>query len=231
MIDSISILAVIPARFGSKGLPRKNILDCAGKPLIAWSIEAALKSKYVTQVLVTTDSEEVANIAKKYGAWVPSLREAYLAQDQSSITEVVKDVLNNMATGFSYDLIVLLQPTSPLRTSEHIDAAIKTYLDKKKFEFDTLVSMYQIDSKCLLAFGVDKDSGHVYSHYDMDLKNPRRQNLPDCYTPNGAIYIASTDNFNGFYSKNNIPFIMNKDVSIDIDCHKDLKKAIKALCK
>jgi len=113
MIDSISILAVIPARFGSKGLPRKNILDCAGKPLIAWSIEAALKSKYVTQVLVTTDSEEVANIAKKYGAWVPSLREAYLAQDQSSITEVVKDVLNNMATGFSYDLIVLLQPTSP----------------------------------------------------------------------------------------------------------------------
>jgi len=91
--------------------------------------------------------------------------------------------------------------------------------------------MYQIDSKCLLAFGVDKDSGHVYSHYDMDLKNPRRQNLPDCYTPNGAIYIASTDNFNGFYSKNNIPFIMNKDVSIDIDCHKDLKKAIKALCK
>jgi len=226
MIQERSILAIIPARSGSKGLPGKNIIDCAGKPLIAWSIEAALESKYITQVLVTTDSEKIAERAKNYGAWVPFLRRQDLAQDDSSITDVVKDVLNNIEVQrFNYKMVVLLQPTSPLRTTQHIDDAIELYLEKKKSNSDTLVSVCQEDSKGLLLFGIDGGSDYLYSHFGLDLTNPRRQDLPECYIPNGSIYIAQTDSFYGFYSKNIIPFIMNKDISVDIHYADDLKIA------
>jgi len=235
MTDNISdmpILAIIPARSGSKGLSGKNIIECAGKPLIAWSIEAALKSKYITQVLVTTDAEEIAKVAKNYGAWVPFLRHQGLAQDDSSITDVVKDVLCNADVKmFNYKIVVLLQPTSPLRTAQHIDDAVELYSKLKSSALDTLVSVYQEDSKGLLLFGINSDGGYLYSHSGLDLKNPRRQNLPKCYAPNGAIFIAQTGGFSGFYSKNTIPFIMDKDISVDIDYVDDLRLAEKMLAE
>ena len=228
---NLSILAIIPARSGSKGLPGKNIIECAGKPLIAWSIEAAIKSKYISDVLVSTDTEDIASVAKIYGAWVPFLRDTLLAEDDSNMNDVVNDVLKNIDDKSIYDLVILLQPTSPLRMVQHIDDAIETYLKKKKSDSDTLVSVYEIDPKCLLAFGIDEDGGNIYSHFEVDLVNPRRQSLPKCYSPNGSIYISSIDNFSGFYSKNTIPFIMSKDVSIDIDYRADLECATKLLRK
>ena len=231
VMDELSVLAIIPARSGSKGLPGKNIINCAGRPLISWSIVAAVESKYITRVVVTTDSEEIAEVAKEYGAWVPFLRKPDLAKDDSSITDVVNDVINNIKNQFHHDLVILLQPTSPLRTSIHIDDAIDLYFKKKTGKTDTLVSIYEVDSKCLLAFGIKKDSGNMYSHFGVDLKNLRRQNLPKCYAPNGAIYIAPTNHFTGFYSENTIPFIMDNEVSIDIDYMDDLEKASAVLSK
>ena len=225
----VSVLAIIPARSGSKGLPGKNIINCAGKPLIAWSIDAALGSKYVTKVLVTTDSDKIADVASEYGGWVPFLRETDLAKDDSSITDVVKDVLSNIKGKAKYDLVILLQPTSPLRTSKHIDNAIDMFLKGKNSGSDALVSVYKIDSKCLLAFGINKNSNNIYSHFGIDLTNPRRQDLPQTYAPNGSIYISSIDGFDGFYSENTMPFIMNENVSIDIDYKCDLEKAIELL--
>jgi len=221
---NLSILAIIPARSGSKGLPRKNIIECAGKPLIAWSIEAALKSKYISDVLVTTDSEEIAEVAKDHGAWVPFLRRSNLAQDDSSVTEVVIDVLEKIKKNHVYDFVVLLQPTSPLRRGDHIDAAVEYYLKERRSDYETLASVYEVDPKNLLIFGIN-DNNNLYSHYGVDLKNSRRQNLPKCYSPNGAIFISPADDFCGFYSENTIPFIMGKNVSIDIDYKADLKKA------
>jgi hypothetical protein len=113
----------------------------------------------------------------------------------------------------------------------HIDEAIDLYIKKKTDSADTLVSLYEVDSKCLYAFGIKKDSGNMYSHFGVDLKNLRRQNLPKCYVPNGAIYIAPMNFFAGFYTENTIPFIMNKDASIDIDSLDDLEKASAALSK
>ena len=231
-ISDTSILAIIPARSGSTGLPGKNIIDCCGKPLIAWSIDAALKSKYVHRVLVTTDTVEIAKVAKSYGAWVPFLRNKSLAQDDSSITDVVRDVLSNTEVqGFNYKVVVLLQPTSPLRTAQYIDDAIELYLEQNKSNSDTLVSVYRVDSKGLLAFGINNDSGNLYSHFGLDLVNPRRQDLPECYMPNGSIYISQTDKFCGFYSENTIPFVMDNNISIDIDYADDLEIASALLSK
>ena len=230
-MEELSVLAIIPARSGSKGLPGKNIINCAGRPLISWSIVAAIESKYITRVVVTTDSEEIAEVAKEYGAWVPFLRKPDLAKNDSSITDVINDVISNIKNQFRYDLVILLQPTSPLRTSIHIDEAIDLYIKKKTDSSDTLVSLYEVDSKCLYAFGIKKDSGNMYSHFGVDLKNLRRQNLPKCYVPNGAIYIATMNFFAGFYTENTIPFIMNKDASIDIDSLDDLEKASAVLSK
>ncbi len=118
-----NILAIIPARRDSKGLPKKNILNCAGKPLIAWTIEAALKAKFIDKVLVSTDCKEIASIAEKYGAWVPFIRPEELATDNASTVDVVKHVItwiknNNQQL---YTIIVLLQPTSPLRDAHDME--------------------------------------------------------------------------------------------------------------
>ena len=133
------------------------------------------------------------------------------------------DNLNKVQPTIVFDLVVLLQPTSPLRTTKNIDAAIEHYLKKKQRSSDTLVSVNRVDSKCLLTFGIEKDSGNIYSHFGgVDLINPERQNLPNCYAPNGSIFIAPVYNFCGFYSEHKIPFIMDKDMSVDIDCADDL---------
>ncbi len=103
-------MAIVPARSGSKGLPNKNVLYCAGKPLIAWTIDAASKSKYIDCVLVSTDSESIANIARRYGAWVPSLRGAHLAKDDSSVIDVVKNAISEAEShGKSFEYIALFR--------------------------------------------------------------------------------------------------------------------------
>ncbi len=124
------ILAVIPARGGSKGIPRKNIKPLAGKPLIAWMIQAAKNSKFVTRVIVSTDDAEIAAVAKKWGAEVPFLRPAEIAQDRSVDVEFLEHALTHLASTENYhpDIVLRLPPTSPLCTAAHIDAGIETLL-------------------------------------------------------------------------------------------------------
>ena len=149
MFEDLSLLALIPARSGSKGLPNKNTLQCAGKPLIEWSISAAQKVNYIDDVLVTTDSEEIASISMNAGASIPFLRPAFLAEDDSSMLDVIKHAWDNhlSKSGQHYDYVVLLQPTSPLRTSNHIKEAIDFYFTNCKSGADTLSSVYPVSQK------------------------------------------------------------------------------------
>mgnify|MGYP002620749266 CR=1 FL=1 len=231
MTEKPTILAVIAARAGSKGLPGKNVLDCAGKPLIAWTIEAALASAAVDRVLVSTDSEEIAAVAEAHGAWVPFLRSAELAEDDSGIVDVIKDVLARLREqSLEFDYVLLLQPTSPLRTTVHIDEAIAKYFSTRTSDDDTLVSVKTVDSKVLWVLGEDERSGYVFNHYGMDLSdNARRQDLPRCYAPNGAIYLARSAGFNGFYGPHTRAYVMTAAASIDVDYQEDLDRAARML--
>ncbi|MBI3771288.1 MAG: acylneuraminate cytidylyltransferase family protein [Gammaproteobacteria bacterium] len=220
------ILAIIPARAGSKGLPNKNILDCGGKPLLAWTIEASRGCKYIDRTIVSTDSKNIADIAEKYGAWTPFIRPEYLSSDTASGNDVVAHAIEN--TDFDADFVILLQPTSPLRDKNHIIEAIDMFFLQKRSGNDTLVSVKEIDSKLLWAFGLNQN-GYIYSHFGIDLSSPRRQSLPKCYLPNGAIYIAPVDGFHGFYGDETIPYIMSEQSSIDVDCQHDLERACELL--
>ncbi len=128
MYKDKTFLAIIPARGGSKGLPGKNIKELGGKPLIAWSIEAGLKSKYLDEVMVTTDSEEIASIAKQYGATVPFIRPEYLSNDTATTFDAVKHTIDFYRTEFKkeFNYIVLLEPTSPLREIDDMDDFVMT---------------------------------------------------------------------------------------------------------
>lgn len=226
-------MAIIAARSGSKGLPNKNILDCAGKPLIAWTIDAALKSRYLNRVMVSTDSQVIADIAVQYGAWVPFLREAQLAQDKSSVIDVIKDALAHLkAVSGGFDYVMLLQPTSPLRNEQHIDEAVEKFFSEKTDDSDTLISVKKVESKFLWLLGEDGGSGYLFNFCNVDLNDSsRRQALPECYLPNGAIYLAKVDGFNGFYGKRTRAYLMDELSSTDIDYQEDLDRASRFLAK
>jgi len=227
----LRFVAIVPARKGSKGLARKNILQCSGKPLIQWTIEAATGSRYIDEVVVSTDSEEIRDVAVRLGAWGPFLRCEQLSIDSASNTDVVSDALSRVErVKGDFDYVVLLQPTSPLRTSRHIDEAIECFLAKRKSRLDTLVSVYEVQNKILWAGGVNSD-GYLQGHFGMGVYNMNRQQLPNCYMPNGAIYLASAKEFSGFYGGHIIPYVMSSDDSIDIDCKDDFCAAEKLLKK
>ena len=145
MYKNKKFLAIIPARGGSKGLPGKNIKEICNKPLIAWSIEAGLKSKYLDEVSVSTDYESIANISKEYGANVPFLRPENLASDTATSFDAVKysiDYYKN-ELGKEFDYIVLLEPTSPLREDSDIDNMIEKLIENKE-KFDSIISMGEV---------------------------------------------------------------------------------------
>ena len=227
---TFSCLAVIPARRGSKGIPNKNIRTCAGKPLIAWTIEAALKAEKIQRVIVSTDCSEIARTAVEYGADVPFLRQNELAQDDSSIIDVLSDILIKIPSlRAQYDLLVLLQPTSPLRNHTHIDSAVAAYIQQRRSNQDTLFSATSLDSKICWAVEVDEEGGYAKPIFKDFFAGSGRQSLPKCFLPNGAIYIAPADNFSGFYSNWSLVYEMDKDASIDIDYLDDLRRAEKLL--
>ncbi len=216
-----TFLAIIPARGGSKRLPRKNILDLEGKPLIAWSIEAGLKSKYINDVVVSSDDEEILNISNKYGA-ITIKRPDELAEDTSSTFDTIKHTIDNMK---KYDYIVLLQATSPLRNEKHIDAAIELLESKNA---DAVVSVCEMEHSPLWSNTLPED-GNMNKFLRDDVLNKRSQDLEKYYRINGAIYICRTDKFlenEGFFLKSNIfAFLMDRKSSIDIDEEIDFKLA------
>lgn len=212
-------IAIIPARSGSKGLKDKNIIDLCGKPLIAYSIEAALEAGLFDHVIVSTDSEHYAEIAQHYGAEVMMRGEA-LSNDKATTFMVLEDILKNRLQE-SIDYFVLLQPTSPLRTSKHITEAIEKF-ESKIEHFDFLVSMKEAEHAKVLVNPIDDDESLKY--FDTDFSNYRRQGYKD-YSPNGAIFIAKPDSYleqKHFFGAKALSYIMSAEDSVDIDGALDL---------
>lgn len=217
MKNNCDILAIIPARGASKRLPNKNILDFAGKPLIAWTIDAALKSKCITNVIVSTDDAQIASIAKKFGAKVPFLRPDSLATDESTTIDVVVDLVSKLSNKYKY--IALLQPTSPLRTSQHIDESFKQLGDK-----DAVVSVVKTEHPIEWCNTLSSNK-NLDNFINGTVRNKRSQDLPERYRINGAIYIIKTDILlrekTFLLEKGAVAYIMDRDVSIDIDQKQD----------
>lgn len=214
-------LAIIPARGGSKRLPRKNLLDLNGKPLVAWSIEAGLNSKYMDKVVVTSDDADILNIAKYYGV-LSINRPIELSSDTATTFDAVEHAIENIKY---YDYVVLLQPTSPLRTEWHIDKAIEFLINK---EADAIVSVCEMDHSPLWSNTLDETLS-MSEFLTKSIKNKRSQDLDSYYRINGAIYICDTKKLlkeKGFFIENGIyAFKMDRETSIDIDNEIDFQLA------
>ncbi|NQY23169.1 MAG: acylneuraminate cytidylyltransferase family protein [Campylobacteraceae bacterium] len=217
------ILAIIPARGGSKGLPRKNIIDLAGKPLIAWTIEASLNSKYISKTIVSSDDDEILNISRQYNSNIIK-RPFELALDTTASAPVLKQVIEELKKEKKqFDYLILLQPTSPLRDVKNIDEAFDVFF---KSEATALISVCEVDNKILKAFKENKD-GFIEGVSNNKYPFMRRQDLPNTYLSNGAIYIIKVEEFeknNNLFTDKTISFIMNEVQSLDIDTYADLKK-------
>ncbi|MEA2050829.1 MAG: type II toxin-antitoxin system PemK/MazF family toxin [Campylobacterota bacterium] len=212
-VKTPSILAIIPARGGSKRLPRKNILNLAGKPLIAYSIEASLNSRYIKKTIVSSDDDEILNIAKDYSSEIIK-RPAHLATDTSTSFDSIEHTILNQDESFDY--IILLQPTSPLRTSKHIDEAIELLIEKNA---DAVISTCEVDHPVKWNMSIDDTldiSSAIFS-----INTNRSQDQTKHYRLNGAIYIARTKKLleekTFFLTKNIYSYIMDKKDSVDID--------------
>ena len=217
-------LAVILARSGSKGLKDKNIKELAGKPLLAYTVEAAIESGKYDMVHVSTDSELYADIAKKYGADVPFLRDEELAGDKSSSWDALRFVVTEYEKlGKSFDTVTLLQPTSPLRDAKDIQNAFDIYESKNA---TAVVSVCEVDHSPLVCNTLPED-GSLYGFIDLN-KVGRRQDMKSYYRINGAIYIQKTnllmDN-TSIYSEGSYAYVMDKRHSVDIDDEVDFTVA------
>tara|TARA_B110000238_G_scaffold90718_2_gene99413 strand:+ start:1531 stop:2208 length:678 start_codon:yes stop_codon:yes gene_type:complete len=212
LINNSKCIAVIPARGGSKRLKRKNIKQFNGKPLIAWSIYAAKNSNYIDEVIVSTEDKEIADLALSFGANVPYMRPVDLSKDNVDSTEPVLDILNNF---LEYQQVVLLQPTSPLRTTLDIDKCIELSVYNKGVPCIAVTNLVN-DFSVL----VNKDKNNIISQFTV-----KNDNL---YKINGAVYTSASDSFKNnrtFMTKNTICYEMPKERSIDIDTILDFKIA------
>jgi len=232
MIHKEKIVAVIPARGGSKGIPRKNLNTVLGKPLIAYTIEAALQAETLAKVIVSTDDEHIKAVSQDYGAEVPFIRPHHLATDTAATLSVLQHAMTYLAEHQDYlaDIVVCLQPTSPLRSAEDIDAAVKLCLDSGA---DSVVSLCQAKHH---PYWMKKIvDGRVYplmkeneNHYT------RRQDLPPVYQLNGALYVTRIHVLleeNRVLGKYTAPYIMPPERSVDVDTPGDLTLAEALLMK
>lgn len=220
MFEDKRILALIPARGGSKGIKDKNIILLSGKPLIAYSIEAAKHSKYIDSIVVTTDSKKIACIANKYGARTPFLRPTELSNDNSKTIDAVLHAIKFLKNiDEIYDSVVLLQPTQPLRTTFDIDKAIEVYYQNNE---EGLVSISPVDDNPLLIRTINSN-GKLINLLSQN-STCRRQDMPRYYKVNGCIYINKIDELSNTtsFNDNSVPFIMQKENSVDIDELSDL---------
>jgi len=216
------ILGIIPARGGSKRIKRKNIKLLAGKPLIAYTIEAALKSRYLSKIVVTTEDERIIKIVKKYNVEIIK-RPQRLATDTTSMSVVITHVIDYLEDyqNYSPDILVLLQPTSPLRTSVDIDKAIELFL---RGRCDSVISVSELQSPSYWCFKKGKD--YLKPLFGWKYFKKRKQDLPKSYLPNGAIFITELKLFRknkSFYSEKILPYIMSLERSVDIDTPIDFK--------
>lgn len=218
--ESPFVLAVIPARGGSKRLPRKNILPIGDHPMIAYSIMAVQDAKLVTDWLVSSEDEEILTIAKKYGASTPFKRPAHLATDEVRNIDVVLHALEYMerGKGVKYDIIVLLQPTSPVRESRHIDKAIELLWQSDLPTLASVKGPYQKRDPILKRIDSDGNLVPYCNDPELDEREP-------FYIYNAALYAVRRDYFikeKRFISEKQVPLVMDKYHSIDVDEQADL---------
>jgi N-acylneuraminate cytidylyltransferase/CMP-N,N'-diacetyllegionaminic acid synthase len=221
MINDFKVLAVIPARSGSKGLPGKNIKELCGKPLVAWSVDAAKESKYIDKIVVSTDSDEIAEIGKKYGAEVPFMRPAELARDTSPGYEVLEHVILTLQEmGDCYDFIVVLEPTSPLREVSDIDNSLETLVNNIK-RAESIVGVCALDATHPEFLVTINPEGFLSLYGGKKFSEPtRRQDLSKLYFFEGTIYISTIEALfknKGFCHEKTLAYIVPKWKAFEVD--------------
>jgi CMP-N,N'-diacetyllegionaminic acid synthase len=220
-----TILGFIPARGGSKGLPRKNILPLLGKPLISWTIDQANNSRYIDKIIVSTDDEEIAGVSKLFGAQVPFLRPADIATDDAKTIDAILhaiDWFEHMKE--FYDLFIVLQPTSPLRIAEDIDKAVELLFSKRA---QSIVSVCEAEHHPYLSNTLPENHS-LKDFLRPEIINKPRQELPFFYRLNGAIYLSYCKHIQrekNFLGDCSYAYIMPQERSIDIDNEIDYRFA------
>lgn len=217
MLNEKKVLAIIPARGGSKGVPRKNIRKLAGKPLLAWTIEEGKKSKYIDRLIVSSEDLEIIEVAKSCGCDVPFIRPKDLSLDHTSGVEPVIHALKELP---EYDYVVLLQPTSPLRLAEDIDGCIEKL---QATGAPVCVSVTESEKSPYWMYTLQKNDV-MKPLIQQDIIVTRRQDLPPIYALNGAVYVAQTKwllETKSFLTEQTTAFIMPKSRSYDIDTEED----------
>jgi N-acylneuraminate cytidylyltransferase len=220
MIGSCTVLAVIPARGGSKGVPQKNIRSVGRKPLIAWTIEAAKTARYVDRVVLSSDDRKIIDVAESYGCDIPFIRPVELATDEADSMSVVRHAIASLNE--RYDYLVLLQPTSPLRCAQDIDAAIERCVNA---DAKACVSVSEPDKSPYWMFRID-EAGALCPLLAAEKIPDRRQNAPPVVALNGAVYVARIDYLAGggtFLAPGTVGYTMPKERSFDIDTELDLR--------
>ena len=218
-------LGIIPARGGSKGIPRKNIVRLLDKPLIAYTIESALRSRMITRLVVSTEDSEISFVAREYGADVPFLRPAELATDDALSLPVVQHATREVEKldGMVFDVVVMLQPTTPLRTAEDIDAGISLLIESNA---DSVISVVDVGGYHPSYMKRVLDDGRLINYTDRGYEDMRpRQQLPPVYIRNGALYITRRDvmlNENSFTGRDCRAYVMPRERSVNIDTEFDL---------
>jgi len=219
MLNNKKILAVIPARGGSKGVPRKNIRLAGGKPLIAWVILAAKQSLYIDHLIISSDDQEIIDTARRWGCEAPFVRPDYLAKDESKTVDVILHALQELP---GYDYVVTLQPTSPLIATEDIDGCIEKCLTES-------------NKSCITVTEPGKSPFWMFTMAENDRLCPlfgseylikRRQELPKAFIPNGAVFCIECNwltTTRKFYSEDTLGYIVPKERSLDIDTEMDLQ--------
>ena len=220
MIDNKKVLAIIPARGGSKGIPRKNVKAISGKPMIQYTIEAAKDCEYIDKVIVSTEDEEIADISMRAGAIVPFSRPEELATDEAKIIDVVMHAVEfYVRKAEHFDIIVLLQPTSPLRNAEDVTKALEYFIRKEQ---KSLVSVSEVSESPIFmrSFNKENELEKIVSEDG----GVHGQDMKKYYRINGAIYINKVSELNPQtnFNDNQMGYVLTKEHGIDVDEPQDL---------
>ena len=222
MYKNKKILAVIPARGGSKGIPSKNIIEIGGKPLIQYTIDCAKHSRYIDRAVISTDSEEIKKVSIECGGDVPFMRPKELALDTSKTIDCIVHAVNTLKEmGETYDYVMIIQNTVPLRKSWHVDESIEKLIDSNE---RSLVSVTEVEQHPILMRTINED-GTVRNLLPMS-STMRRQDFPKFYKVDGAIAIQKIDeefNLNTSINDGRLAYIMDSKYSTDIDSYIDIK--------
>jgi CMP-N-acetylneuraminic acid synthetase len=213
------ILAIIPARGGSKGLPGKNIKPLCGKPLIGWTIEHAKKCEYIDEIFVSTDSEEIVDICHNFDIDVPFLRPTELASDTASSMDVVKHVIKSLSVLDKYfDYIMLLEPTSPLRKKDDLQKIIEKIVDNP--DADGLITLGEVHMEHPMIVKKINNTGRLIPYIENIIKISQRQQADKAYFPYGVAYVIKADIFikeKTFYTENVITYLIERWQNYEVD--------------